>query len=91
MAASTQRPVFEALRRRGIEGALWRHATEDGRHTYSVSVSRSHKNANGEWTSDVVYALVDDISRIRGVLNELENKAYELMQSDYEASKRAAD
>lgn len=87
MANADRRPVYEALRRRNVRGALWKNEGENGQASYGASLSRSRKTAKGDWVSEVVYASVEDIARMIGVLRELESKAYELMQADYEAGR----
>ncbi len=81
-----KRPFCEATRRRNIQGALWQNFNgTDGSAFYSPSVTRSYKDEHDQWHNEVLHLPLDDIPRMIAVLQELETKAYEQMQVDYQA------
>jgi len=82
--------VCEALRRRNVRGALWRHADVDQRVSYTLAITRSSKNTQGEWKDETIYLPLEDGPRARAILAELETTAYEEMQIDYEERKKAS-
>ena len=93
MATATKakkRPVFEALRRRNCQGALWANTDGDGRTFYTPTLTRSYKDENQQWRNDTLRIPLDDIQKAIAVLQDLERAAYEKMQADYEASREAA-
>lgn len=84
--SAKKRPFAEALRRRNIQGALWQNHDGDGNAFYVASVTRSYKNGEGQWVNEVLYVPLDDVPRVCEVLRELETKAYEAIEADYQAS-----
>lgn len=88
-ANAKKRPHAEALRRRNIQGALWQNHDGDGNAFYVTSVTRSYKNGDGEWQNEVLYVPLDDAPRVCEVLRELETKAYEAIEADYQAAREA--
>jgi len=89
MAKTTKTPEREMLRRRNIQGALWKHADSDGNPIYSLGVTRSYKK-DGKWHNETLYLGADDIPRMVAVLQEGETAIYERLQQDYEQSKEEA-
>lgn len=89
MAQSTKTPEREMLRRRNVQGAIWKHDGSDGIPTYSLGVTRSYKK-DGKWHNETLYLGADDIPKVVAVLQEGETTMYELMQQDYEQSKDEA-
>ncbi|MAT70313.1 MAG: hypothetical protein CMJ58_12410 [Planctomycetaceae bacterium] len=88
--SNKKRPFAEATRRRNIQGALWQNHDGDGNPFYVTSVTRSYKNGEGQWVNEVLHVPLDDIPRVRAVLAELEGKAYEAIEADYQASRDEA-
>ncbi len=76
-------PVRETLRRRNVQGALWRHKDSDGNPVYSLGVTRSYKK-DGAWHNETLYVGADDIPKVIAVLQEGETAIYEELQKDYE-------
>lgn len=76
-------PVRETLRRRNVQGALWRHHDSDGNPVYSFGVTRSYKK-DGKWHNETLYVGADDIPKVIATLQEGETAMYEEMQRDYE-------
>ena len=84
-----KRPFFGLLRRRNVEGAVWQNHDSNGSPFYVASVSRSYK-VDEEWNSDTLYVPLDDIPRVIAVLEEAQQRMYEQIQADYEASREDA-
>lgn len=82
-----KRPHAEALRRRNIQGALWQNRDGDGNAFYVASVTRSYKDGDGKWQNEVLHVPLDDIPRVSEVLRELETRAYQSIEADYQASR----
>ncbi len=85
-----KRPIAEATRRRNIQGALWQNRDGNGNPFYVSSVTRSHKDSNDQWHNESIHVPLDDIPKVIAVLKDLEAKAYEQMQVDYDTSKQGA-
>lgn len=88
--SARKRPHAEALRRRNIQGALWQNRDGDGKAFYVASVTRSYKDGDGNWQNEVLQVPLDDIPRVREVLRELETRAYQSIEADYQASRDEA-
>ena len=88
--ATKKKPFAEAVRRRNIQGALWQNRDGNGNEFYVPSVTRSYKDQNDKWQNEALHVPLDDIPKVIAVLQELETKAYEQMQVDYEAKKQEA-
>lgn len=84
-----KKPYREALRRRNIQGALWRNTRQEENGDvvpfYTPSVTRSYKDKNGDWQNETLYVPLDDIPRVIAVLQEMETSAYQQLQADYDA------
>lgn len=89
MAKTTKTPEREMLRRRNVQGAIWKHTDSDGNPIYSLGVTRSYKK-DGKWHNETLYLGPDDIPKVVAVLQEGETTIYELMQQDYEQTKEEA-
>lgn len=90
MAQQKKKPFFGLLRRRNVEGAVWKNVDSNKVPYYVASVSRSYKDKDGNWNGDTLYVPLDDIPRVIAVLQEAEQKMYEQLQVDYEASREDA-
>ncbi len=88
--ADKKSPVKEMLRRRNVQGAIWKHTDSNGATNYTVGVTKSYKDKNGNWQNETLYLSVDDIPKVIATLQEAETTMYELIQSDYDKSKEAA-
>ena len=88
MAKSTRtKPFCTLLRRRNVDGAVWRNRDSNGSPFYVASVNRSYKLADGTWKNETLYVPLDDIPRVIAVLQEAEQKMYEAIDEDYKASR----
>jgi len=91
MATKKKQPFREALRRRSVQGALWRNTRQEDNGDivpfYTPSVTRSYKDKNGEWQNETLYVPLDDVEKVVEVLREMATAAYQQMQADYEARK----
>lgn len=89
-ASQKKRPIAEATRRRNVQGALWQNQDSNGNPFYVSGVTRSYKDSSDNWQNETLHVPLDDIPRVIEVLRELEARAYEQIQEDYEANKNAA-
>jgi len=85
-----KKPFSGLLRRRNIEGAVWQNHDGNGKPFYVASVTRSYKDKDDNWQNDSLYVPLDDIPRVIAVLQEAEQRMYEQLQADYEASREEA-
>ncbi len=85
-----KKPFAEMLRRRNVQGAVWQNVDSKGAAHYSVGVTRSYKDSDGNWKSETLYVPHEDIPRMIAVLQEADTAIYEALQQDYEAKKEAA-
>ena len=86
MPSRKKRPFCEATRRRNIQGALWQNFNgSDGTPFYVPSVTRSYKDERDNWQNEILHVPLDDIPKVIAVLQELEAKAYQQMQADYQS------
>ena len=90
MAQQKKRPFCEATRRRNIQGALWQNHDGNGKPFYVSSVTRSYKDDRDQWKNEVLHVPLDDIPKVIAVLQELETKAYQQVEADYQAKREEA-
>lgn len=83
-------PVAEATRRRNFQGALWQHEDRNGNPRHVVGLTRSEKGKDDKWKNETIYVHLDDIPKAIAILQELETRAYKIIEEDYQASKNAA-
>lgn len=89
MAQQKKKPFFGLLRRRNVEGAVWQNRDKSGSPFYVASVSRSYRDRDDAWQNETLYVPLDDIPRVIAVLKEAEQRMYEQIQADYEATREA--
>lgn len=86
-AVTKKKPHAQLLRRRNIEGAVWRNEDNNGVPFYVAGVTRSYRDRDKQWRNDTLYVPLDDIPRVIALLQEAETRMYEQLQTDYEATR----
>lgn len=80
MSNATNSPI-DRIRVGRITAAIWKNETDDGKHFYSFTVSRTYKDASGNYQSTDSFGLSDALVLAK-VANLADSRIRKLLDAD---------
>jgi hypothetical protein len=82
MTSLSKKPPVYKQKSHGIEVAVWRRTSEDGKAFYSVSANRSYRDGEGKWKTTSSFNIED-----RDILMEYLDRAFKDAQARLDADR----
>src|SRR5688572_13101907 len=83
MTSLAKRPPIFKQKSHGVEVAVWRRTSDDGKAFYSISAARSYKDSEGNWHISGSFNL-EDRDLLMGFLNRAFDHAQACLDADRE-------